>query len=211
MNSKSRLKWLGAAVVALLGLAGRANALSGTSSFLNIDVTIVQTLSVSVNTVGVSSQTVSWNGTSTVSQASTVTVTNDSGFFAEQWNLRTYATSLDATTGAAGWTIGATPGVEQVELQATFGKSAGVSGECLSTNWTNPSAGFEPALSNTTPITYTSAVLNDVTGLAGIGPDNAGTNKMNAGSKRELCWRLSMPTSTALTNQQIVPIIVTAF
>ena len=211
MKTKSKLKWLGAAAVALLGLAGTAGANTGTSSYLNIDVTIVQTLSVSVNTVNTSSQTVIWNGGATVTQASTVTVTNDSGYFAEQWNLRTYATSLDQTNGAAGWTIGATPGVEQVELQATFGKSAGVSAECGSTSWTNPSAGFEPALSNTTPVTYTSTVLNDVTGLAGIGPDNGATNKLNAGSQRELCWRLSMPTSTSLTNQQIVPIVVTAF
>ena len=54
--------------------------------------------------------------------------------------------------------------------------------------------------------------LSDFTGLgAGSAPDNAGTNKMNASSQRQLCWQLSMPVSTSLANPQIVPIVVTAF
>ena len=34
---------------------------------------------------------------------------------------------------------------------------------------------------------------------------------MNAGSQRQLCWQLTMPTSTSFTNAQIVPVVVTAF
>ena len=202
------MKWL-AAVVTLLGLAaGRAEALTGTSSYLNIDVTIVQTLSVAVNTVNTSSMSVTWNGTATVTPVSTTTVTNDSGYFAEQWKLGTYATSLDVTNGLAGWTISNTPGIDQVELQATFSKSAAAAGDCATMFVTNPSAGYQPALA-VAPVNYTAAVLNDVTN-GGIGPDN-GSNQLNAGSHRALCWRLTMPKSTSLTHQQMVPIIVTAF
>jgi len=46
---------------------------------------------------------------------------------------------------------------------------------------------------------------------AGYQPDNTSTGRMNAGSSRALCWKLSMPTSTSFTNVQIVPVIVTAF
>ena len=102
----NKVKWLGAAVVALLGMAaGRAEAGVGNASYLNIDVTITQTLSVAVNTVNTSSQAVTWSGSATQSIASTATVTNDSGFFAEQWKLSTFATSFDQTNGAAGWTM----------------------------------------------------------------------------------------------------------
>jgi hypothetical protein len=209
VKNQSKAKWLGAAVGALMALtAGSAKAGAGSPSYLNIDVTINSTLSVSVNTVNVSSQAVTWSGASTLTQASTATVTNDSGFFAEQWKLSTYPASKDATDGSAGWTIATTPGVEQVELQAVFGDSAGGT-SCTLANYSF--ASVAKPLSNTTPLTYTLNQLNDATGLSGTGPDNTSTNKMNAGSKRSLCWRLSMPTSTALTNAQVVPVIVTAF
>jgi hypothetical protein len=214
VDKKSKLKWVGAAVVALIGLtAGRAQALTGTSSYLEIDVSISQTLSVNVNATtsfGVSTYTITWAGTPTIAAGSTVTVTNDSGYFAEMWKLSTYATSLDANTGATGWTINNTPGIEQVEVQATFGAPVGQSNGCTATDWTNPAVGYEPALS-TTLQTYTNAVFNETTNLTGIGPDNLSTNRMNAGSSRELCWRMTMPTSTGLTHNQIVPIVVTAF
>ena len=209
MKTQNKAKWLGAAAVALLTLAaGGAKATGvGNPSYLNIDVTINSALSVSVNTVNASSQAVTWSGAATLTQASSATVTNDSGFFAEQWKLSTTPTSLDATNGSAGWTIAATPGIEQVELQAVFGTSAGAS--CSGADYGFPNV--EKPLSNTTPLTYTLNQLNDATGLSGTGPDNTSTNKMNAGSSRALCWQLSMPTSTALANAQVVPVIVTAF
>ena len=202
------MKWLGVAVVALLGLAGSAHAGVGNASYLNIDVTITQTLSVAVNTVNTSSEAITWSGQSFLTQAATTTITNDSGFFAEQWKLSTFATSFDQTNGNPGWTVATVPGIEQLEVQAVFGTSGGAT-SCASANFTN--AAVDKALSNTTPLTYTLTQLNDVTGLGGTGPDNTSTNKMNAGSQRSLCWKLSFPTSTALTNAQVVPIIVTAF
>jgi hypothetical protein len=211
VKTKTQAKWLGAAVVALLGLAaGRAEAGAGNASYLNIDVTITQTLSVAVNTVNTSTMSQTWSGGATITSVlgATATVTNDSGFFAEQWKLSTFATSFDQTTGAAGWAIGTLPGVEQIEVQAVFGDSGGAT-PCTSAHWNFPT--FEKALSNTTPLTYTVTQLSDFTGLGGPGPDNTANNKMSAGSHRSLCWQLSMPTSTALVHPQVVPIIVTAF
>ena len=209
MKTKSKMKWLGAAVAALLGLAaGRAEALTGTSSYLNIDVTIVKTLSVSVNTVNLSSQAVTWSGGATIVSPSTVTVTNDSGFFAESWKLNTLANAFDAVAGGAGWAIATTPGIDTVEIQAVFGPT--VTGtDCTGAHFATPSV--EPALTAGT-VGYTSTVLNDVTWTGGsgtFGPDSG--TLLNAGSSRPLCWKMSMPTSNSKTNQQIVPIIVTAF
>jgi hypothetical protein len=59
---------------------------------------------------------------------------------------------------------------------------------------------------------YTASLFADsALGGAAAKPDNPVTSKMNAGSSRGLCWKLGMPSSTALANPQIVPVIVTAF
>jgi hypothetical protein len=208
---KTKTKWLGAALLALMGVAAtKASAGQGTSSYLYIDVTITNTLSVSVNSVGASTQSTTWTGQAALGAAATAAVTNDTGYIAERWELKTTAFSADITNGATGWTIGAAPGVETVEVQAVFVSAAANS--CPLTGaaeWSN--ALIAPALTALqTP--YTASLLAD-TSFSGLNaqPDNTSTNKMNAGSTRGLCWRLGMPTSTALTNTQVVPVTVTAF
>ena len=206
---KTKMKWLGAAVLALVGLAGRANAGQGTSSYLYIDVTITNTLSVSVNSVGASTQSVTWSGASALGATAVATVANDTGYLAERWELKTTQYSADATNGATGWTIGAAPGVETVEVQAVFVSATGACPVLAAAEWNN--ALIAPALT-TSQTAYTSSLLADTAlGGAAAQPDNLATTKMNAGSTRGLCWKLGMPTSTALANQQIVPVVVTAF
>ena len=111
MKTKTQTKWLGAAVVALLGLAaGRAEAGAGNASYLNIDVTITQTLSVAVGGLQTSTQAVTWNGQATLTNVTPMSVSNDSTYFASQWRFSTPTNSLDSTNGSAGWTIGAAAG-----------------------------------------------------------------------------------------------------
>ncbi|MFI5347228.1 MAG: hypothetical protein ACHQ51_12715, partial [Elusimicrobiota bacterium] len=76
---KTKMKWLGAVLVAAAALtAGRAEAAAGTPSYLNIDVTIANNLSVSVSNVRTSSMTQAFTTAGGVVQAaSTATVTND--------------------------------------------------------------------------------------------------------------------------------------
>ena len=206
---KTKTKWLGAAVLALMALAGRANAGQGTSSYLYIDVTITNTLSVSVNSVGASTNSVTWSGASALGATTIATVTNDTGYLAEKWELKTTATSADATNGSAGWTIAGAPGVDTVEVQAVFVSAAGVCPALAASEWNNSL--IAPALT-TSQTAYTSSLLADTAlGGAAAQPDSTVTFKMNAGSTRGLCWKLGMPTSTSLTNQQIVPVVVTAF
>ena len=207
-NMKPGKKRLGAlaAAVAMLA-AGRAHAAN--PSYLNIDVQITANVSVAINTVASSSQSFSWTGLTTQTATSSATITNESGYFASQWKLSSTANAWDSVSGAAGWAIAGSAGADQLELQAVIGPS-GFSGACTSGSFGN--ATVAPALTSTTPITYTSAVPGDTTGLgAGASPDNASTNKMNAGSSRALCWKMTMPTSTSFTGTQVVPIVVTAF
>ena len=197
---------------AALGLAlflTAGSALAANPSYLNIDVAITANISVAVNTVASSTQSFTWSGAATQTAASSATVKNDSLFFGSQWKLSTTANSWDSTTGAAGWTIAGSAAADQLKLQAVFGPS-GFSGACTSGSFGN--ATVAPALSSTTPITYTASVLGDTTGLgAGASPDNTSTNIMNSGSDRALCWKMTMPTSTSLSGTQVVPIVVTAF
>jgi hypothetical protein len=205
---KTKTKWLAALALGLTAMtAGRAEAAN--PSYLNIDVTITANVSVAVNTVASSTQSFTWSGAATQVSATSATVTNDSAFFASQWKLSSTPSSWDGTTWAAGWAIAGSAGADQLKLQAVLGPS-GFSGSCNSGSFGNSTVA--PALSNTTPITYTAAVLGDTTGLgAGASPDNTSTNKMNAGSSRALCWQMTMPTSTSLSGTQVVPIVVTAF
>ena len=87
-----------------------------------------------------------------------------------------------------------------------------VAGACpalAASEWNN--ALIAPALT-TSQTAYTSSLLADsALGGAAAQPDSLATSKMNNGSQRGLCWKLGMPTSTAVSNPQIVPVIVTAF
>ena len=209
---KMKAKWAGAALLALMGLAaGRAEAGQGTSSYLYIDVTIATTLSVSVNNVGASSVAVTWTGTPTLAATSIATVDNDTGFLAERWELKTTGFSADATTGLTGWTIAGAPALETVEVQAVFVSNSGGCPLASAAEWNNPL--IAPALT-TLQTAYGPANLLADSQLGGVPaatePDGP-SNRMNAGSTRGLCWKLGMPSSTGLTNAQIVPVIVTAF
>src|SRR5947209_1526554 len=101
MNTKTK-KWLGGLVAAaVLGLAGSAHAVATSSATLNIDVTIVANLSVKVNNVASSTDSVqSWNTSAQAffASATTATVTNDSGAQTEKWALSTLANSIDQGT-----------------------------------------------------------------------------------------------------------------
>src|SRR3569832_274927 len=195
MKLKTTAKWLGAAAVALTALtATRAQAGVGNPSYLYIDVTITTALSVAVNAARTSTQTTTWSGEAALGATATAAVTNDTGYLAEKWELRTSAFSADATNGATGWTIGSAPGVETVEVQAVF-VSAAAPGCPLTTS----------------QVADASALLADTAFSGANAKPDLASNAMNAGSARGLCWRLGMPTSTALSNQQVVPVVVTAF
>ncbi len=209
------LKWLGAALLAVAALSGKVQAVGvGSPSYLNIDVTISASLSVSVTGAKVSSQAVTWTGQSLLAAASTATVKNDTGLLSEKWQLSTTANAADATNGAAGWTIaGSTTGLaaDNVAVQAVFGSSNTALAGCpltSGTEWNNTAVA--PPLT-TAPATYTNTLYADaaLTTNGSHQPD-AAIGTMFANSQRALCWRLAMPPSTSLTNQQIVPVIVTA-
>ena len=211
MKTREKMKWLGAAV-AMLGLAGVRAQAANPSAYLNIDVTITNNVSVSVFGIQSATQTVTWSGAATLTAAATATVTNDSGYLSERWELTTTANSWDSGTGAAGWVIGATPANDQIMLQALIGASGIAAGSCTGTTYFNSSA-FSPALTSATQTQYTQAILADTTLGAGgtpANPDTAG-NRVLAGRTRALCWKMTMPYSTSLTGTQVVPIIVTAF
>ena len=214
MKTKTKIAWLGAALLAL-AWTGRAQAAGvGTPSYLNIDVTISASLSVSVTGAKVSSQAVTWTGQSLLAAASTATVKNDTGLLSEKWQLSTTANAADATNGAAGWTIaGSTTGLaaDNVAVQAVFGSSHTALAGCPATSgteWNNTAVA--PPLT-TAPATYTNTLYADaaLTTNGSYQPD-AAIGTMYANSQRALCWRLAMPPSTSLTNQQIIAVIVTA-
>ena len=203
--------WLGA-VLALGMTAVRAQA-ANPSAYLNIDVTIVNNVSVSVIGVQSATQAVTWSGQTTLTAGSTATVTNDSGFVSERWELTTTANSWDSGTGAAGWTIAGSEGADQVKLQAVFGASGIAAGSCSGASLFGNSV-VAPALTSATQTQYTQTILADTilgSGGSPARPDSATTNKMLAGRSRALCWMLTMPTSTSFTGTQVVPVIVTAY
>ena len=212
---KTRMKWTWLGVVALVGLAAaRAQAVGvGTPSYLNIDVTITNNLSVSVIGVHSATQTATWAGEAALTADSTATVTNDSGYVSERWELTTTANSWDSTSGAAGWAIGTSAASDQVKLQAVFGASGIAANSCSGSSLFGDN-NVAPALTNGVQTAYTQSVLADSivgSGSLAARPDNASNNRMLAGRERALCWKLTMPTSTSFTGHQIVPIVVTAF
>ena len=212
---KTRKKTLlGAAL--LIGAAlwsGRAEAAPvGNPSYLNIDVTIANNLSVSVSNVRTSSVTQAFTGPgAAVQAASTATITNDSGYIAERWELSAPATTFDSPTGSAGWAIGTVAGPDQVKVQAVFGAAGTANNACSGASF--GSSTIAPALTSATQTPYTTTVLADsaLGGYPAAQPDSTTSLKMNAGSSRALCWQLTLPTSTSFTGDQVVPIIVTAF
>jgi hypothetical protein len=214
VKTKTKMKWLGAIAVLTSALcAGKAEAAGvGNPSYLNIDVTIANTLSVSVSGVRVSSMTQAFTSAgASVQAASTATVTNDTGYLAERWELSAPANSFDSPTGAAGWAIGTTAGTDIVKVQAVFGAAGTANGACSGATF--GSAVIAPALTSATQTPYTTAILADsaLGGYPAAQPDSLTTLKMDAGSSRALCWQLTFPTSTSFTGIQVVPIIVTAF
>ena len=207
-------KTLGAALLIAAALwTGRAEAAPvGNPSYLNIDVTIANNLSVSVSNVRTSSMTTAFTTAgATIQAASTATVTNDTGYLAERWELSAPASAFDSPTGAAGWTIGTTAGVDTVKLQAVFGAAGTANAACSGATF--GSSTIAPALTSATQTPYTASILADsaLGGYPAAQPDSLTTLKMNAGSSRALCWQLTLPTSTSFTGIQVVPIIVTAF
>ena len=213
MKTKTKLKLMGTALAAVAALSGRAGAVGvGNPSYLNIDVTVTSNLSVSVSTVRVSSQAAgTWNGTpgAFMQAAATATITNDSGYISERWGLSAPTNAFDSGTGNPTWTIGGASGVDTVVLQATLGGAASTDAQCAASQSWNGGV-IAPALTNATLTEYTSTQLVD-TSMAAATPDIVATNRMNAGSSRALCWRLTMPTSTSFTGIEVVPMIVTAF
>ena len=215
MKTRNKTWMLGAALVALCGLAGTASAGVGSPSYLNIDVTISASKSVSVSTLRTSTQSATFDGsTFTLVPTSTATVLNDSGILSEGWELSTTGHSIDATTGANGWTIaGSTSNLatDNVALQAVFGSSHTASGCPIATaaEW-NDSAVAAPLTA--TPQQYGATLFADTAlNNNGLVTPDSGT-LLFAGSQRALCWRLSMPTTSTLgtTDVQIVSVIVTA-
>ncbi|MDE2509714.1 MAG: hypothetical protein KGL74_01210 [Elusimicrobia bacterium] len=200
-------------LIATAVLATRADAAGvGNPSYLNIDVTIANNLSVSVSNVRTSSMTTAFTTAGAAIQAaSTATVTNDSGYLAERWELSAPASAFDSPTGAAGWTIGTVSGVDTVKLQAVFGAAGTANAACSGATF--GSSTIAPALTSATQTPYTTTILADsaLGGYPAAQPDSLTTLKMNAGSSRALCWQLTLPTSTSFTGTQVVPIIVTAF
>jgi hypothetical protein len=210
--------WLPAAAMALLALAGRAQAAGvGNPSYLNIDVTISASKSVSVTGQRTSSQSVTFDGsTFLLVSAATASVKNDSGVLSEGWQLSTTANSIDATTSGAGWTIASSSSnlaTDNVAVQAVFGSSNTVLAGCPAsgaTDWQN--GAIAPPLTTSAQQYGTASryVSSTLTNNGSASPDSGTT--LFAGSQRALCWRLAMPQTTTLTTAdvQIVPIIVTA-
>ena len=219
MKTKMKL-WAGAAVLALCALAGEAQAGVGTPSYLNIDVTISASKSVSIVGLRTSSQSVTWTGQTALAATSTAAVRNDSGILSESWQLSTTANSIDSTNGAPGWTIAGSStnlSADNVTVQAVFGSSNTVLAGCPASGAADWNLGASAPVLTTTPATYgptqfADSTLNTAGGL--YQPDTGSTmyayNATSGAGQRALCWRLVMPPSTALSNIQIVPVIVTA-
>ena len=218
---RSRLLLLGVlALLALLGQEGRA--LAASSATIEIEVDIQADLSVNVDNAASSTDTINWNASNpnqAFASASTATVTNDSGFLTEKWGLSTLSASIDQGTSGS-WSLVSTPGsvgADQFAVQAVFGSATTPVGGCPSAasgDWSNT---FATPLAAGAPVTYTSTQFADTNlnngGANSFKPDvSSGPHdgRMNAGSKRALCWRAVMPSSTSTIDKQTIQIIVTA-
>jgi hypothetical protein len=216
---KTNRKWLGAALLALVGMAGTAGAATN-PAYLNIDVAISGSKSVTVLGVGSSTDTSSTYSTPDFAQVapSTVVVENNSGIITEQWELSTNANSL-ASAGSTWALVASTTNVpaDSFALQAVFGSSTTASAGCSGASWTNGTIAPPLAVAVTA---YTTTVLADSAlnsgGANTYKPDNgnsmyAWSSGGNGVGQRALCWRLSEPLSTTASATQNVQLIVTAF
>ncbi len=206
------------AALAALGLVLQAGRAFGASSAtLNIDVTIGGSLSVEVNDAVSSTHTANWNADSpnaALVSAATATVRNSSGGRTEKWALATNPYSLSAVAGSTWALAGSTAavGADEFSVQAVFGSSGTLA--CPSGAATDWDQAFAPPLT-ASPVVYTSSVFADP-GLNDAGtplPDVAAggaDGRMHAGSRRALCWRVIMPSSTSTAQTQNIQIIVTA-
>jgi hypothetical protein len=229
VNKTRKTWWLGAAVLALLGVAGKAQALGVISSTatLSIDVTMTGSLSVNINSANTSSQTVVFLGAnSAMVSPSTVAVQNNSGVLSERWKINS-ANGFDSTSpGTDPWTLVTTTaavGADSFAIQAVFGSSNTVAAGCpagAAADWNPPTAAgwTAPALlaGVASATQYTTTVFADVNLNTNGSPQPDMTsgvfiNYMNAGGTRVLCWRIIGPSSVVTTDSQIIPIMVTAY
>ncbi|MFA6004647.1 MAG: hypothetical protein WC881_11330, partial [Elusimicrobiota bacterium] len=119
----------------LAGLLSGQDAGASSSATINIDITIVSNLSVSVNSAASSTEAFTWNAAVPNAKlaGSSATVTNDSGARTEKWALAMEPVSLDITGGNQTWSRAASSssvGADQFALQAVFGSSRTAAGGC---------------------------------------------------------------------------------
>jgi len=198
---------------------------------VDVEVMVTANLSVSVSSAGInaSTQTVSWsaaNPNQALVSASTIAVINDSGAQTEKWALNTTAISQDQ--GASGaWTRSGSStsvGMDGYSIQAVFGSSNTPVGGCPSASsdtWNGSSA----TVLSTSLKTYGgdsgdgSAVGDLLVGggmynnFASPFPDvtsGGHAGDMYAADRRTLCWRIVTPSSVDTSDNQTVPIIITA-
>ena len=216
-----RMTGAGLALLAAAMLAPEAKAVATSSATLNIDVTIVSNLSVKVNNVASSTDSVqSWNTSAQAffASATTATVTNDSGAQTEKWALSTLANSIDQGT-AGSWSLAASlgaVGADSFGVQAVFGSATTPVGSCPATGSSDWASAFAPILT-AAPVTYTSTTFADTNlnngGANSFKPDvfsGVGDGRMLAGNKRALCWKVTTPTTTSTIDQQTIMVIVSA-
>jgi hypothetical protein len=220
-----------AAVGLCLG-AGQAHAANPPAT-LDIEVTVIAPLSVEVNGLAISTQTVAWSvSASTMVSPSTVTVTNNSAGTSEIWELSASPNSIDQIDVHADWTLETStltqPGQNQFALQAVFGSSMTAASGCPIISSTDWNQGFATAI-NTTPTMYQNAPLSGFmdtslnvngtpspdcmgNGIAWNGPNNncQANGDMFMNSQRALCWRVLGPSSVTNADPQVIQLFVTA-
>jgi hypothetical protein len=213
MNAK-RKTWLALGLALAGWTSGAAEAAN--PSRLNINVSITQNLSVSVNNAVTSTQTVNWN-TATPNDRlvspSTNTVLNDSGGQTERWQLSTQGSI--SNSGVDNWTIAASStavGANQFALQAVFGSSNTAAGGCPAFNsaeWDTDTADLVSAGLQT--YDNTRFVAGTLTAGGGTpNPDTPASGRMQANSRRALCWRVITPSTSDTTETQNIQLYVTA-
>jgi hypothetical protein len=217
MNA-SKKTWL-ALGLAVAGLTA-TGAEAANPSRLNINVSITQNLSVSVNNAQTSTNTVAWNTGSPNERLvpvglTTSTVLNDSGGTTERWQLSTNLNTMPVS-GTDAWTLSvdsSAVAAEQFALQAVFGSSnTAACPIAAAADWDQDTA----TEITTTPEFYTSTRFADAALDGGVNggtpnPDVPANGRMNAGSFRALCWRVITPASTVASATQNIQLTVTAF
>jgi hypothetical protein len=200
--------------LAVVGLtADRAYAGNGVQ--LNIDVTIVNSLSVAISTAQTSTMTYQWDSANREKVAATTsTVTNDSGGLTEKWNLKTIAQAI-MSGGSVAWDLQASTkaadvGAEQFSVMAQMLPDGTVG--CPAFGDASWLANGAPNLLNTAAQIYGAAFAggNAYQGTGGA-PDVPASQNMWAGSRRALCWKVIGPTTSAnTTGTENIQIIITA-